>query len=140
MDNFISILLKMRKFIILKKISFIIMKFIGIEIPLSVKIGQNFKLEHWANGLVIHPNTTIGNNVRIYQGVTVGRADIYIKNRSNIKLVIEDNVVLCAGAKVLCKHEEMVIGNGTIVGANSVLLKSTGSNEIWAGIPAIKVK
>jgi serine O-acetyltransferase len=52
------------------------------------------------------------------------------------KIVIEDDVVLAPGAKVLCKEGVLKVGKGTVVGANAVLLQSTGDGEIWAGVPA----
>jgi len=50
--------------------------------------------------------------------------------------VIEDDVILCPGAKVLCKEGVLRVGRGSVIGANAVLLQSTGENEIWAGMPA----
>jgi serine O-acetyltransferase len=52
---------------------------------------------------------------------------------------VGDDVILGAGAKVMCERGILRIGRGTVVGANAVLLDSTGENEIWAGIPARKV-
>ena len=51
------------------------------------------------------------------------------------RIIVEEGAVICAGAKILAK-DKIVIGKGTIIGANSVLTCSTGDNEIWAGIPA----
>lgn len=51
---------------------------------------------------------------------------------------IQDDVILCAGCKVLSKGK-LTIGKGTIIGANAVLTQSTGENEIWAGIPAKRI-
>ena len=48
---------------------------------------------------------------------------------------IRENAILGAGCKVLFQ-DDLVIGKGTVIGVNSVLLCSTGENEIWAGIPA----
>ena len=114
------------------------MKLLGVEIPPSVTIGSDFELAHGGFGVVIHPNTTIGNRVKIYPGVTLGRADIY---RPAVKsqfqgIIVEDDAILSPGAKVLCKQGVLRVGRGTVVGANAVLLQSTGENEIWAGIPA----
>jgi serine O-acetyltransferase len=50
--------------------------------------------------------------------------------------VLEDDVILAPGAKVLCKEGLLVVRRGTVVGANAVLLESTGEWEIWAGMPA----
>lgn len=108
-----------------------------VDIPGSVKIKGRIILPHGGMGVVIHPNTIIGDNVRIYQQVTVGRADIWNEKPSESFKGVEigDNVILCAGAKVLTEGY-LKIGAGTIVGANSVLTKSTGDNEVWAGVPA----
>jgi len=51
-------------------------------------------------------------------------------------ILIEDDVVLALGAKVLGKQGLMCIGRGTVIEANAVLLQSTGPDEIWSGIPA----
>lgn len=120
------------------KCAYLILKLLGSEIPRSVPVGSNFILEHGGHGVVIHSKTRIGNNVHVYQGVTLGRADIHIPaEQSKFEgIVIEENVILSPGCKVLCKEGILTVGKGTVVGANAVLLQSTGKNEIWAGIPA----
>ncbi|WP_108219287.1 serine acetyltransferase [Pseudomonas sp. GV085] len=112
-----------------------------VDVPRSVKINGWITTPHGGMGIVIHPNTTIGKNVKIYQQVTVGRADIHnLKPSSDFKgFQIGDDVIICAGAKILTSTE-IKVGRGTIIGANSVLTKSTGVNEIWAGIPAKFIK
>ena len=110
------------------------------DIDRRVKIGENLNLVHNGLGVVIHPYTTIGNNVKIYQQVTIGRGDIWKSESSDfVGFNIEDEVVLCAGAKIICSHGKLTVGKGTVIGANSVLTKSTGEYEIWAGIPARKI-
>jgi serine O-acetyltransferase len=106
-----------------------------------VLIGNDFELAHGGFGVVIHPNSTIGDRVKMYPGVTLGRADIHLPiDRSKFEgIVIEDDVVLASGAKVLCKEGILRVGRGTVIGANSVLLTSTGENEIWAGVPARRI-
>lgn len=123
---------------ILGKLSYYLLKLLGIEIPLSVQIGKNFLLLHGGNGVVIHPKTIIGNNVRIYNGVSIGRADIHVPKSQTLFKGIElsDDTIICTGAKVLCKKGILCIGKGSVIGANSVLFQSTGEDEIWAGIPA----
>lgn len=120
------------------KCAYRLLKLLGSEIPCSVPVGYDFILEHGGHGVVIHSKSVIGNNVHIYQGVTLGRADIHIPaENSNFKgIVIEDNVILSPGCKVLCKEGILTVRQGTVVGANAVLLQSTGQNEIWAGMPA----
>ncbi len=123
---------------VIGKLAYYLLKLLGSEIPLSVPIGPGFILEHGGHGVVVHSKAKIGSGVHIYQGVTIGRADIYLPSeRSEFDGVeIGDNVILCSGCKVLCKEGILRVGDGTVVGANAVLLQSTGDNEIWAGAPA----
>jgi serine O-acetyltransferase len=88
--------------------------------------------------VVIHSKAKIGARVKIYPGVTVGRADIYrpAEESKFEGVVIEDDVILAPGAKVLCKEGILRVGRGTVIGANAVLLQSTGEGEVWAGAPA----
>lgn len=119
-------------------LAYYILKLLGVEIPRPVKIGEDFELAHGGFGVVIHPCTTIGKRVKIYPGVTLGRADIFRPAvQSNFEgILVEDDVILCPGAKILCKAGVLRVGRGSVVGANAVLLESTGVNEIWAGVPA----
>ncbi len=120
------------------KPAYYLLKLLGSEIPRSVPIGPGFILEHGGHGVVIHSKARIGANVHIYQGVTLGRADIYLPSESSQFEGIEigDDVILSPGCKVLCKQGVLKVANGTVVGANAVLLESTGEYEIWAGSPA----
>jgi serine O-acetyltransferase len=110
----------------------------GIEIPDSVQIGDDLRIDHGGFGLVIHDNTVIGDRVRLFQGVTIGRADIWIpRAESDFEGVeIGDDACICVGAKVIGGAGWLRVGRGTVVGANAVLLESTGDWEIWAGVPA----
>lgn len=119
-------------------IAYFTLKLLGVEIPRPVIVGENLELAHGGFGVVIHPNTRIGKRVKIYPGVTLGRADIY-RSAAQSKfegIVVEDDAILCPGAKILCKQGVLRIGRGSVVGANAVLLESTGEDEIWAGMPA----
>jgi len=127
-----------RKLPILGRFAYYGLKLLGVEIPRSVLVGEDFELAHGGFGVVIHPNSIIGDRVKIYPGVTLGRADIYLPiEQSNFeKITIEDDVIISPGAKVLAKKGELVVRRGSVVGANAVLLDSTGEGEVWAGIPA----
>ena len=120
------------------KAAYFLLKMLGAEIPRPVRIGKDFLLVHGGFGVVIHPKTVIGDRVRIYPGVTLGRADVHIPIEKSAfeGLAVGDDVIISSGAKVLCKEGVLRLGRGTIVAANAVLLESTGENEIWAGIPA----
>lgn len=50
-----------------------------------------------------------------------------------------DDAIICAGAKLLFSDKTLIVGKGTVIGANAVLTQSTGDYEIWAGIPARKI-
>ncbi len=120
------------------RVAYYLLKLMGAEIPCSVQIGSDFELAHGGFGVVIHPWTVIGDRVKIYPGVTLGRADIHypIERSSFEGINIGNDVILAPGVKILCKEGILRIGTGTVVGANAVLNQSTGEYEIWAGIPA----
>ena len=136
--DFHTSLVYARNWPILGKLAYYLLKLLGAEIPRSVQIGEGFQLEHGGFGVVIHSKTRIGKQVKVYPGVTVGRADIFRPmSASRFEgVVIEDGAILCAGAKILCKEGVLIVGKGTVIGANAVLLQSTGEGELWAGLPA----
>jgi serine O-acetyltransferase len=139
--SFYEHLIRARRTPLIGKLAYLILKLLGVEIPRSVEIGEGFLLHHGGFGVVIHSRCRIGKRVGIYPGVTLGRADIHRPaDQSAFKgIVVEDDVILASGAKILCKEGVLTIKRGTIVGANAVLFESTGENEVWAGIPARKL-
>ncbi|MFC1878957.1 hypothetical protein ACFLZW_03495 [Chloroflexota bacterium] len=120
------------------RVAYYALKLLGVEIPLSAPVGAGFELAHGGAGVVVHSHAQIGERVKIYPGVTLGRADIHrpmaVSRFEGI--VIEDDVILCPGAKILCKEGVLRVRRGSVIGANAVLLQSTGQDEIWAGVPA----
>lgn len=114
----------------------VLLAFLAIEIPKEVRFGKNVRFVHRAPGTVIHPNVIIEDNVQIYQNVTIGLSKPWLVARGGV--VVKENAILGAGCKVLFQ-DDIVIGKDTVIGANSVLLCSTGENEIWAGVPAKKI-
>lgn len=136
--DFYTRLVYARQLPIIGKLFYFLLKLLGSEIPVSVPIGPGFLLEHGGHGVVIHSKARIGDRVHIYQGVTLGRADIYLPmSHSKFEgIEIGDDVILSPGCKILCKEGVLKVGKGTVVGANAVLLQSTGEYEIWAGSPA----
>jgi serine O-acetyltransferase len=119
-------------------LAYFLLKILGVEIPRPVPIGPGFELAHGGVGVVIHSKAEIGARVKIYPGVTIGRADIYRPAAESQfeGVVIEDDAILAPGAKVLCKKGVLHVGRGSVIGANAVLLQSTGEGEVWAGAPA----
>jgi serine O-acetyltransferase len=124
--------------------AYLVLKLLGVEFPRDVEWDGPIELAHGAVGLVVHAATRIGRNVILMPGVVIGRADSWIPPARVAHLggrvVIGDQVTLGAGAKVLYEAgQELIVAEGTIVGANAVLRSSTGPYEIWAGIPARRV-
>lgn len=110
---------------------------LGVDIPRCVKIGKRVCFPHNSVGTVIHDNTIIEDDVKIYQGVTLGRSDVYSTHKTEFKgFYIEQGACICAGAKIICKKGTLRIGRGAVVAANAVLLNSIGPGEIWGGVPA----
>ena len=136
--DFYTTLVYVRRWPIVGCLAYYTLKLLGVEIPRSVDIGRDFLLVHGGFGVVIHPKTIIGQRVKIYPGVTLGRADVHRPMQESLfeRIVVEDDVVLAPGAKVLCKEGVLRVGRGSVVGANAVLLRSTGEEEMWAGVPA----
>ena len=127
-----------RTYPVLGRLAYYALKLIGVEIPRSVLVGADFELAHGGFGVVMHSRSVIGDRVKIYPGVGLGRADIYrpMEKSPFEGIVVEDDVILAPGCKVLGKDGVLHVRRGTVVGANAVLLQSTGENEIWAGVPA----
>jgi serine O-acetyltransferase len=95
---------------------------VGIDINPGAEIGRAFYIDH-GTGIVIGETTIIGDNVKIYQGVTLG-ALFVTKSQSNRKRhpTIEDNVVIYAGATIL--GGTTVVGHDSVIGGNAWLTKS----------------
>jgi len=100
----------------------------GIDIHPGATIGKYFYIDH-GTGIVIGETTEIGDNVKIYQGVTLGA--MYVeKSLQNTKRhpTIEDNVIIYAGSAILGGNT--VIGKNTVVGGNVWLTKSVEPDSI----------
>ncbi len=100
----------------------------GIEIHPGAKIGQRLFIDH-GMGVVIGETCEIGNNVTIYQGVTLGGTG---KEKGKRHPTIEDNVLIASGAKIL---GSMTIGKNSRIGAGSVVLNEVPPNSTVVGIP-----
>ncbi len=122
---------------IVGKFARLILRLIGVDVPTPVPIGPGLRLPHSTTGFVLHPDCEVGTNVTLWHGSTVGRADVWRPAHPDTKVVIGDDVILGAHAVVLVKAGQRInVAPGTIVGANSVLVQSTGPGEVWAGNPA----
>ncbi len=96
----------------------------GIDIHPGATIGKYFFIDH-GTGIVIGETTCIGDNVKIYQGVTLGalstRGGQQLKNKKRHP-TIEDNVTIYSGATIL--GGETVIGKNVVIGGNAFITKS----------------
>lgn len=138
--GFISALVYAQRWPVIGKVIRLLLLLRGTNIAPSCLTGPGLMLPHGGIGIVVHHRATLGRNVAIFQGVTVGRADIWVAEKPDFHAIIDDDAVLCANAVVLSSSERPVrIGRGAIVGANSVVTCSVPDGEIWAGIPARKV-
>ena len=100
----------------------------GIEIHPGARIGRRFYIDH-GRGVVIGETTYIGNDVLIYQGVTLGGTG---KEHGKRHPTLEDNVIVGAGAKVL---GNLRIGKNSRIGAGSVVVDNVPDDCTVVGIP-----
>ena len=113
----------------------------GIDINSGAQIGEYFFIDH-GTGVVIGETTEIGNNVKLYQGVTLGA----LSTRSGQKLkgkkrhpTIKDNVTVYSGASILGGETE--IGEGVIVAGGAFVTKSVPAHtKVIVKNPEIKIK
>lgn len=101
----------------------------GIEIHPGAKIGKGVFIDH-GMGVVIGETAEVGNNVTLYQGVTLGGTSLDGGKRHP---TLEDDVIVGAGAKVL---GPIVVGKGARIGSNAVVIKPVPENVTVVGIPA----
>lgn len=105
----------------------------GIEIHPGARIGQRFFIDH-GMGVVIGETCEIGDDVVLYQGVTLGGTG---KEKGKRHPTIGNNVVISSGAKVL---GSFTVGDNSRIGANAVVLKEVPPNSTVVGIPGRVVK
>ena len=109
-------------------ISYITRIFTGIEIHPGADIGRRFFIDH-GEGVVIGETAVIGDDVLVYQQVTLGGTG---KEHGKRHPTVGNNVVIGAGAKVLGNIE---IGNNVRIGAGSVVIDNVPENSTVVGIP-----
>ena len=105
----------------------------GIEIHPGATIGSGVFIDH-GSGVVIGETAEVGNDVTIYQGVTLGGTG---KDKGKRHPTIENNVMISAGAKIL---GPFTVGKNSKIGAGSVVLKEVPSNATVVGVPGRIVK
>lgn len=101
----------------------------GIELPCETQVGRRLKIEHFS-GIIISGDATIGDDVIIRNGVTIGLKNTGTRGSPTIG----NRVDIGTGAKLLGK---ITIGDDVAIGANAVVLKDVPANSIAVGVPAI---
>jgi serine O-acetyltransferase len=110
----------------------------GIDIHPGAKIGAHFFIDH-GTGIVVGETAIIGNNVKIYQSVTLGA--LYVgKELSDTKRhpTIEDNVIIYANSTIL--GGKTVIGRDTVVGGNSWITESVPPFSVVYHKPSVVIR
>ncbi len=102
--------------------------FTGIEIHPGAQIGRRFFIDH-GMGVVIGETAMVGDNVLLYQGVTLGGTG---KETGKRHPTVGNNVVVGTGAKIL---GNITIGDNSYIGANAVVIKNVPANSTVVGIP-----
>lgn len=105
----------------------------GIEIHPGATIGKGLFIDH-GSGVIIGETAELGDNVTLYQGVTLGGTG---KEKGKRHPTLKDNVMVSAGAKVL---GSFTIGENSKIGAGSVVLKEVPPNCTVVGVPGRVVK
>jgi serine O-acetyltransferase len=110
----------------------------GIDIHPAAKIGKNFFIDH-GTGVVIGETTEIGDNVKIYQGVTLGALFVERALRDQKRHpTIQDNVIIYAGTTIL--GGKTVIGRGSVIGGNVWLTESVEPLSLVYHQPQIVIR
>ena len=110
----------------------------GIDIHPGAQIGENFFIDH-GTGIVIGETTKIGNNVKIYQGVTLGALSVSKDNASDKRHpTIENNVTIYANATIL--GGKTIIGVNSVIGGNVWLTHSVPENSLVYHKSEIEIK
>jgi serine O-acetyltransferase len=114
-------------------ISMVMRMVTGIEVHPAAKIGEGLFIDHGA-GVVIGETADIGDNVTLYQGVTLGGTGFASGKRHP---TVQDNVTIGSGAKLL---GPITIGHGAKIGANSVVITDVPPNSTVVGNPGHPVR
>jgi len=105
----------------------------NIEIHPAASIGQGLFIDH-GTGVVVGETAQIGDNVTLYQGVTLGGTGFATGKRHP---TVQDNVTIGSGAKLL---GPITIGHGAKIGANSVVIHDVPPNSTVVGVPGHPVR
>ncbi|MBM3245056.1 MAG: serine O-acetyltransferase [Candidatus Omnitrophica bacterium] len=126
--RFAHFLYKMHLYFLARYLSQLARFFTGIEIHPGATIGKGLFIDH-GMGVVVGETAVIGDNVLLYQGVTLGGTGLEHGKRHP---TIGNNVVIGAGAKVL---GNITVGDNSYIGANAVVIKDVPPDSTVVGVP-----
>jgi len=100
---------------------------IGAELPRSASAGARLRLPHSGRGVILHPSCSLGDDVTLYHGVTLGVTG------GSRPPVVGNGAYIGAGAKVI---GQVSVGNQAKIGANAVVLRDVAAGTTVGGVPA----
>lgn len=116
-------------------IEYLIRIIFSSDLSCKAKIGPGLVFVH-GHDIVIGADVLIGENCKIFNGVTFGNKDLDKSSLGN-QPTIGDNCIVCTGAKIL---GDITIGNNVVIAANAVVIKNCMPNTVVGGVPAKTIK
>ncbi len=104
-------------------------------LPAEVSVGARTRFHHHGWCVLVHESVAFGSDCNIYNQVVIGGGHDG-PDGPPIRIIIQDNVNISTGAKILCKSGTLTIGSGSTIAANAVVLADVPPNSIAVGMPA----
>jgi len=99
---------------------------VGAELPPTMQIGGGFRLAHWGRGVILHPDTVMGQNCYVYHGVTIGQG-------TGGSPTLGNYVYVGTGAKIL---GNVSVGTRARIGSGAVVVRDVPEYATVVGVPA----